>query len=113
MRGLSKQRLMISNAIQRVLNREMDRAMIGSLADLRRMYEAELAANRAEIEAYAATVVGRMRAIDARLIGRTLRCIVCDELIPDAKRLSRCYCSARCRQRAHRQAGMDLDGEGT
>ena len=101
-----KQREMIATAIRRVLDREMDRAAIGSLADLRRMYEAELAANRAEIEAQADVVAGRMRKVMARLTSNLLRCIVCDGPIPDARRLSRRYCSDRCRQRAHRQAAV-------
>ena len=90
-----KQRQMQSDAIQRVLARSMDRASIGSLADPRRLYQAELAADYAEIEARADEVRARFQKTNARILGNILRCAVCDEPLRDAKRMSRRYCSGR------------------
>ena len=89
-------------AIQRVLARKMDRASIGSLADLRRAYEEEIAAHGAEIAAQADDVLARMRSINAGIRSK-LRCATCGGPM-DAKRISRRYCSDRCRQQAHRKA---------
>jgi hypothetical protein len=65
----------------------------GSHADLRRMYETDLAANRAEIEAEAEVDAGRMRGVRARITGNILRRVLCDGPMPDAKWQSRLYCS--------------------
>ena len=102
MRRQDRHLQMIAIAIERVLDQLRDRAMIGSIADLRRMYEDELAANRAEIEAQANMFAARAREMHAEVLGRTLRCVVCNGAMPDAKRPSRRYCSPRCRQRAQR-----------
>jgi len=100
------QNVMRTIAIQRVLERSMDRAFIRSLADLRRMYQDEIDANRAEIEAKAKQSRAAMREAfehaSTNIVRGTLRCVVCDGPLPDAKRLSRRYCSGRCRQTAHR-----------
>jgi hypothetical protein len=90
-------------AIERVLARRDERAAIGSLTDLRRAYEAELAAHGAEIAAQVDEFFARLRSICAGILRKKLRCAMCGgEMEP--KRLSRRYCSDRCRQRAHRQA---------
>ena len=101
--GQDKRRQIVEIALQRVLDREKDRLAIGSLGDLRRIYEGELAANRAEIEAQDDMVADRTREVLAQLTSNLLRCIGCDGPIPCARRLSRRYCSDRCRQRAHRR----------
>jgi hypothetical protein len=58
--------------------------------------------NYAEIEAEAAARVARFRQFDANFLARNLRCAACGGPIKDPKRISRRYCSDRCRQRAHR-----------
>jgi len=103
MSSRERQKIMRGNAIQRVLARSMDRAAIGSLDDLRRAYEQELAAHGAEIAAEADRQLARLRAVDESFRGK-LRCAACDGPITGARRFSRRYCSPRCRQRAHRQA---------
>lgn len=89
-------------AIERVLGRRDDRASISSLASLRAAYESELAVNCAEIEAEANALVARFRQINANFLARNMRCASCDGPIKDPKRISRRYCSDRCRQRARR-----------
>ena len=99
---------MRSIAIDRVLSRKDDRSAIGSIADLREMYRDEIAANYAEIEAGA----NEMMALSGRTVGnlttnwlaKNRPCIECGGPITGARRLSRWYCSPRCRQRAHRKA---------
>jgi hypothetical protein len=89
-------------AIERVLARRDDRAGISSVAHLRAAYKSELITNKAEIEAQAKALVARFRQIDANFLALKLRCASCDGLIKDPKRISRRYCSDRCRQRARR-----------
>ena len=89
-------------AIERVLENRDTRAGIASVARLREAYQSELAANEAEIEAQANALMARFRQIDANFLARRLRCAACDGPIPNPKRISRRYCSARCRQRARR-----------
>ena len=62
----------------------------------------ELYVNGAEIESEAETFFKRWREIDANMLARNLRCIQCNGPIETPKRISRRYCSARCRQRARR-----------
>ena len=78
------------------------RAGIASIASLREASQSELVVNRAEIEAQANALFARFRQIDADILARRLRCASCDGAIPNPKRISRRYCSARCRQRARR-----------
>jgi hypothetical protein len=93
---------MQSIAIERVLaNREV-RSMIGSVADLRDAYQDELAANQAEIEAKATEFVTRVRQAETEALANVLRCAACGSPIKNPRRISRRYCSDRCRQRAHR-----------
>ena len=89
-------------AIERVLGRRDDRAGISSLAHLREAYQSELITNQAEIEAQAHALVTRFRQFDANFLARNLRCASCDGPIQDPQRITRRYCSARCRQRARR-----------
>jgi hypothetical protein len=91
-------------AIERVLGRRDTRAGIASVASLRQACQSELIMNQAEIEAEANALVARFRQIDANFLARNMRCAACDGLIPNPKRISRRYCSARCRQRARRLA---------
>jgi predicted nucleic acid-binding Zn ribbon protein len=101
-----KRQFMVGNAIQRVLGRQMHRIAIGSLADLRRAYVAELAEHGAEIEAEAEAAVasGRstMRNVFAAGMRKHRACEECGGPIEGAQRASRWFCSVRCRQRAHR-----------
>ena len=62
----------------------------------------EFAAHGAEIAAQADDVLARMRSINAGIRSK-LRCATCGGPM-DAKRISRRYCSDRCRQQAHRKA---------
>jgi hypothetical protein len=103
MPGRDKQRSMIASAIQSVLDRQADRVAIGSLSDLRRMYETELAVNYAKHEARADRFAALKRETITRVTGQTIRCTVCEGPMPDAQRFSRRYCSDRCRQRAYRK----------
>ena len=96
-----RQRFMRSEAIQRVLERSYDRAAIGSLNDLRRAYEAELAAHGTEIGVKADDLLTGLRDVASQLRAR-LPCAVCGDPITDAKRFSRRYCSNRCRQQGYR-----------
>jgi hypothetical protein len=89
-------------AIERVLERRDIRAGISSLAGLRDAYQSELAVNQAEIEAQANALVARFRQFDANFLARNIRCVACSGPIKDPKRISRRYCSDRCRQRARR-----------
>ena len=89
-------------AIERVLEKRDTRAGISSFAALREAAQSELITNEAEIEACANALVARFRQIDADFLARKLRCASCDGPIQDPKRISRRYCSARCRQRARR-----------
>jgi hypothetical protein len=89
-------------AIERVLENRDTRAGIASLASLRQAYKSELITNKAEIEARAKARVARFRQIDANFLALKLRCASCDGPIKDPKRISRRYCSDRCRQRARR-----------
>ena len=89
-------------AIERVLAGRDDGSGISSLAHLREAYQSELITNKAEIEAQANALMVRFRQIDANFLARRLRCAACDGPIPNPKRISRRYCSARCRQRARR-----------
>jgi hypothetical protein len=89
-------------AIERVLARRDDRAGISSVASLRAAYKSELITNKAEIEAQANALMARFRQIDANFLAIKLRCASCDGPIKDPKRISRRYCSDRCRQRARR-----------
>jgi hypothetical protein len=92
-------------AIERVLARRDARAGIASLAGLRDAYQSELTANRPEIEAEANERVTRVRQISRQINARMLarrRCAACGGPIKDPQRISRRYCSDRCRQRAHR-----------
>ena len=75
------------------------RAGIVSLTALLEAAQSELIVNQAEIEAQANAL---FRQIDANILARRLRCASCDGPIPNPKRISRRYCSARCRQRARR-----------
>ena len=84
-------------AIERILARRDDRAGIRRAA-----YKSELITNKAEIEEQANALVARFRQIDANFLARKLRCAACDGPIPNPKRISRRYCSDRCRQRARR-----------
>jgi hypothetical protein len=99
-----RQQFIVSEAIQRVLSRTHDRLAIGSLAGLKRAYESELAEHGAEIVAKADRILDMMRETDQRILHDKLRCVVCDCPIDGIRRISRRYCSDRCRQRAHRQA---------
>ena len=85
---------MIEAAIQRVLARPRDRAAIGSLADLKRAYVAELAAHGLEI-------AGQL--VEQRQVRQPPRCANCDRLIENAQRSTRRYCSDACRVDVHRQ----------
>jgi hypothetical protein len=98
-----RQRFIRSEAIRRVLERPLDRSAIGSPADLRRAYQAELAAHRAEIEAHTDEVITQFRQSDTEMLSKLLRCAACDGPMLDAKRISRRYCSDSCRQSAHRK----------
>jgi hypothetical protein len=71
----------------------MDRAAIGSLADLRRMYETELAANRRRDRSGGRGGRRQVRGVRARITGNILRRVLCDGPMPDAKWQSRLYCS--------------------
>jgi len=95
-------------AIERVLDKRDARAGIASLAGLREAYQSELAANQAEIEAEAYTFMARLQQVDARMLAKMLRCAACGGPIKDPKRISRRYCSDRCRQRAHRLLAREL-----
>ena len=92
---------MRGEAIHRVLERSHDRAAIGSLADLRRAYEAELAAHGTEIGLKTDELLTGLQDVASQLRAR-LPCAVCGDPITDAKRFSRRYCSNRCRQQAYR-----------
>jgi predicted nucleic acid-binding Zn ribbon protein len=98
---------MVSNAIQRVLSREMDRVVIGSLADLKRAYENELAGHHAEIATEVEHVLAISRDVSQRIrtkfIHERRECEACGGPIESARRMSRWFCSDRCRQRAYRQ----------
>jgi hypothetical protein len=97
---------MVSNAIQRVLSRTHDRLAIGSLADLKRAYEEELAEHYEEIVAQAEHVLTVSRDLNQRITTKSIhehrRCEACGGPIEGAQRMSRWFCSDRCRQRAHR-----------
>jgi hypothetical protein len=97
---------MISIAITRVLSSPMDRAAIGSLADLRRMYQDELAAN-----GHAIATQADVREVLAGAPGLVLRSIGCDLPMSEAKRRNRRYCSDRCRQYARRPRLRAAAGE--
>ena len=103
MPGRDKQQSMSAAVIQSVLDRKADRVAISNLSDLRRMYETELAVNYAKHEARADRFDALKRETIIRVTGKTLRCIACEGPMPHAQRLSRRYCSDRCRQRAFRQ----------
>jgi hypothetical protein len=91
-------KLMASAAIQRVLDRSHDRMAISSLADLQRAYNAELAVHGAAIAAHADRVLALKRtALQHR------SCQECGGPIEGAVRLTRWFCSNRCRQRAYRK----------
>jgi hypothetical protein len=92
-------------AIQRVLARKTDRDMIGSLDDLRRAYQNELAAHGTEIAAEADRFLTRIREIDRSIVSQHLRCASCGGPMAP-QRISRRYCSDRCRQRAYRAASV-------
>jgi hypothetical protein len=92
---------MRSHAIQRVLADKDDRAGIGSFADLRRACQFELAAHRDEIAAEVDKLCALSRQINLDILAKHLRCVVCDGPMTPA-RMSRRYCSPRCRQRAYR-----------
>jgi hypothetical protein len=98
---------MVSAAIQRVLRRQHDRVAIGSLTDLKRAYEDELAAHYGEIAAEAEHVMAVSRKITQSVVGNVIRqqrkCQACGGVIDRAKRTSRWFCSDACRQRAHRK----------
>jgi predicted nucleic acid-binding Zn ribbon protein len=104
---LRRRRLMVSEAIGRVLNDSRRRHEIGSLADLKRAYEEELVAHGEEI----AVTADRLFAVDRETLQRIITdglrkhrpCAECGGPIEDAKRFSRRFCSNRCRQRAHRK----------
>jgi hypothetical protein len=89
-------------AIERVLENRDTRAGIASLAALREAAQSELIVNAAEIEAKANAFMVKLRQFDANILARKLRCVACDGPIASPKRISRRYCSARCRQRARR-----------
>jgi hypothetical protein len=89
-------------AVERILANRDTRAGIVSVAALRQSYQSELIVNEAEIEAEANALIACFRQIDADFLARRLRCVSCDGPIPNPKRISRRYCSARCRQRARR-----------
>jgi hypothetical protein len=99
-----RQQEMRAIAIQRVLARETDRVVIGSLDDLRRAYENELAVHGTEIAAEADRFLTRVREIDRRILSQHRRCASCGGPMA-LQRISRRYCSDRCRQRAHRASG--------
>jgi predicted nucleic acid-binding Zn ribbon protein len=98
---------MVSQAIQRVLARPHDRLAIGSLGDLKRAYDDELAAYGTEIAAHVDRVMEVSRQSVQRVttggIRQHRRCDECGGPIENAARLTRWYCSDRCRQRAHRK----------
>jgi hypothetical protein len=98
---------MVSAAIQRVLGRQHDRVAIGSLADLKRAYEDELAAHYGEITAEAEHVMAVSRKTTQSIVGHAIRqqrkCQACGGVIEGAKRISRWFCSDACRQRAYRK----------
>ena len=102
-----RRQLMVSNAIQRVLEREHDRLMISSLADLKRAYEDELVKHHEEVAAEVAHVLAISRdtnqSITTRAIHERRKCEACGGPIEGAQRLSRWFCSNRCRQRAFRK----------
>jgi hypothetical protein len=104
---LRRRPLMVSAAIQRVLERKMDRVAIGSLADLKRAYEDELATHYDAIAAEAEHVMAISRETTQSIVGKVIRerrrCEHCGGEIADAKRNSRWFCSDRCRQRAYRE----------
>ena len=90
-----------------VLARPHDRSAIGSLVSLKHAYDEELAAYGTEIAAHADKLIEMQRETMRRIttdgVRRLRRCEECDGLIEDAARLTRWYCSNRCRQRAHRK----------
>jgi predicted nucleic acid-binding Zn ribbon protein len=98
---------MVSEAIQRVLARPHDRSAIGSLASLKRAYDEELAAYGTEIAARVDELIERQRKslqhVTTVGIRRHRRCEECGGPIENAERITRWYCSNRCRQRAHRK----------
>ena len=98
-----RQQEMRTIAIQRVLARKTDRVTIGSLNDLRRAYENELAAHGTAITAEADRVFARVRRLNRRIFSQHLRCASCGGPMAP-QRISRRYCSDRCRQQAYRAA---------
>ena len=98
---------MVSNAIQRVLGDTHRRLAIGSLSDLKREYEVELAEHGAEIAAQVDRIFAGLQETTQRIAAMALRkhraCEACGGPIEGARRMSRWYCSDRCRQRAYRQ----------
>jgi len=107
MAQLRRRPLMVSNAIQRVLGREHDRLTIGSLADLKHAYENELAKHHEEIATEVEHVLTISRDTSQRIMTRAIherrKCEACGGAIEGAQRLSRWFCSDRCRQRAFRK----------
>jgi hypothetical protein len=98
-------------AIERVLANRDTRSGIASIASLRQAFQSELITNEAEIEAEANAFMARLRQADANILARRLRCVACGGPIQDPKRISRRYCSARCRQRARRLWLREQRGE--
>jgi hypothetical protein len=88
-------------------SRAMDRMAIGSLTDLKRAYEDELAVHHdeivAEVEHILAIGRGTNQRITTKAIHERRECAACGGPIEGARRLSRWFCSDRCRQRAYRQ----------
>jgi predicted nucleic acid-binding Zn ribbon protein len=98
---------MVGEAIQRELSRSMDRVAIGSLTDLKRAYEEELAEHGTEIAAQVDKTLAFQRETFQRIrtngIHKHRCCAKCGGPIEGARRFSRRFCSDRCRQRAHRK----------
>jgi hypothetical protein len=99
----TRQQIMRSVAIGRVLQRAHDRSAIGSPRDLRLAYLNELAMHGEEIAAETYRILALARQAELAMTRKALRCVICGGTIGGAERPSRRYCSDRCRQRAHRR----------
>ena len=103
MKRLDRRQMMRSIAISRVLDNPMERNAIGSTAQLREACQRELAEHGETIAAEVDRLFAIARATDRRILAGNLRCVACDGPMPDIRRISRRYCSDRCRQRAYRE----------
>ena len=99
----TRQQIMRSVAIGRVLERARDRSAISSPRDFRLAYLNELAMHGEEIAAETYRILALARQAKLAATRKALRCVICGGPIGGTQRPSRRYCSDRCRQRAHRR----------